>query len=514
MIYITVILFYIYRFYSLKKEIRIWQLNHYQFTRMVKYVKQTWKLTNKRILKIFIHIPFFVLLIAHQKQNELFLMMLIVYLFIIYHFKKGTQNTLIFTRRVLRLCITLFFLYYVSILQVYESKYFIYFMLLVMSLNTIYLWLASIINYPIEKAIQSYYKRSAKKIMKENRELMKIGIVGSYGKTSTKNILYAILSRKYLCLKSQKSYNNMMGNVLTIRNELKRIHELFICEMGSDHVGEIRKLMQFVAPQYAIITSIGNQHMETFKTQDNIIKEKTTPIYMLEEQDIVFLNIDDKNIAKHKEEGICQKVTFGESELADYRLCNLAVYEWGSRFSIIYKEESNVFETTLLGYYNVMNICGSIALSHTLGVPFVEIQNALLGIRPIEHRLQSIQYKKYTLIDNAYNSNILSFKNSLEILKNIPKYRILITPGLVDLKEDYKINKVLLEDAKDYLDEIVIVGYKNRQALLEGIQKNEFHNYKIMDTMEEALYYVDHLEKEDFVVLIENDIDKDIMNVK
>lgn len=514
MIVSVTIVFFMYRFFSLRKEMKIWQYNHYQFTRMIRYIRKSTRYTNEVRKKIVLHIPFLFLIIANKNQMELFLMMLVVYLFMIYKFKSYPKSTLVYTRRIIRLFITLFFLYYMSIFIVYKNEYVLYYMLIIMSLNKYYLLLASSLNYPLEKLIQFYYKSSAKKMMKANRGLMKIGIIGSYGKTSTKNILYTILSRKYLCLKSQKSYNNMMGNVITIRNELKRIHELFICEMGSDHVGEIKKLMHFVAPQYAIITSIGNQHMETFKTQENIIKEKTTPIYMLQEQDIVFLNIDDENIIKHKEKGICKKITFGKHKDADYRLMDLAVYEWGSRFTIEYEEERNVFETTLLGYYNVMNICGSIALSHTLGVPFSEIQSALLGIRAIEHRLQSIKYKKYTLIDNAYNSNILSFKNSLEILKKIKKYKILITPGLLDLKEDYKINKELLKDAKDCIDEIVIVGYKNREALLEGVKKNNIHNYKMMDTMEEALYYVDELDKEDYVVLIENDIDKDIMNLK
>lgn len=306
----------------------------------------------------------------------------------------------------------------------------------------------------------------------------------------------------------------MMGNTLMIRSDLKKVHEVMIAEMGSDHVGEIKKLMNFIQPGYVILTSIGNQHMETFKTQENIVKEKTSPLLWLRRNDIAFINIDNSFLNEHRNLGVCQKIYFGEHIEAHYRLCDVELFEWGSQFSIQYKNEKVKFKTILLGYYNVMNITGSIAAAHTLGVSFTQIQSALSTLTPVEHRLQSIKKSNYTLIDNAYNSNVKSFKNSLQVLSMIHKYRILITPGLIDLKDDYTINNQLMDEINGNVDEMIVVGYKNRLALCDGLKRNHYKNYKLMDTMEEALDYVNTLNRKDYVVLIENDIDKDYMNAK
>ena len=101
----------------------------------------------------------------------------------------------------------------------------------------------------------------AKDILKKHDQLIKIGITGSYGKTSSKNILQQILSEKFYSLPTPASFNTPMGITITIRQQLKPTHEVFICEMGADHVKEIHDLMQFVKPQYGVVTSVGTQHL-------------------------------------------------------------------------------------------------------------------------------------------------------------------------------------------------------------------------------------------------------------
>lgn len=508
------IVFFAYRCLSLDKECRLLQLNHYQLSRSVKHVVSSFHITQYKLLRFVLHLPFILLFFSNQSQFELFTLMLIVYFYLTYKVNTAMKRkvNLVYTKRMLRLYTALFILYSLLLMFFYHSSYFLLFSLLLMMCNPCMVLLAACIMHPIEKAIASFYVALAKRTLKENTQLIKLGIVGSYGKTSTKNIVYAFLSQRYYCLKSKKSYNNLMGNTLMIRNDLKKVHEVMIAEMGSDHVGEIKKLMQFIEPGYVILTSIGNQHLETFKTQENIIREKTSPLLYLKRNDIAFINIDNPYLYANKTLGVARKIYFGENQEADYRLCDIVMNEHGSQFAIIYKQEKIPFKTILLGYYNIMNIVGSIAAAHTLGVSFTQIQKALEELKPIEHRLQSIQKSHYTLIDNAYNSNVKSFKNSLQVLKRIKKYRILITPGLIDLKNDREINNQMMDEIQDNVDEIIIVGYLNRAALCDGLKRNHFTAYSIVDTMEEALAYIENLKRDDFVALIENDIDKDYMN--
>lgn len=516
MLVLFIIVYFAYRCLSIDRECRILQLNHYQLTRTLNHVTTSFNITQYKIIRLMVHLPFCFLFLTNNRQFELYTLMLIVYYYLCYKSNQAMNHKvkLVYTKRMIRLYMALFIIYAIFLYCFYHTSYFLFYSLILMMCNPIVVLLAACIMQPIEKWIRNFYVYLAKQILLENPQLIKIGIVGSYGKTSTKNIVYSFLSQRYYCLKSKKSYNNMMGNTLMIRNDLKKVHEVMIAEMGSDHVGEIKKLMNFIQPGYVILTSIGNQHMETFKTQENIVKEKTSPLLNLRRNDIAFINIDNSFLYEYRNLGVCQKIYFGKHKEAHYRLCDIELFEWGSQFSIQYKNEKVQFKTVLLGYYNVMNITGSIAAAHTLGISFTQIQSALSTLTPVEHRLQSIKKTNYTLIDNAYNSNVKSFKNSLQVLSMIHKYRILITPGLIDLKDDYIINNQLMDEVKGKVDEVIVVGYKNRLALCDGLKRNHYTNYQIMDTMEEALDYANNLNRKDYVVLIENDIDKDYMNAK
>lgn len=510
---IFVFLFFAYRSISLSKEIRLLQINHYQLSRSFKHLLAL-RVNTKMIYKMLYHLPFVLLLLVSKNQFDLLILTLIIYCYLRFKFYNAGHKkvSLVYTKRIIRLyfmillvytCIFVVSLHHVNIVLV---------AILLMCIDPFIVFLSSLCMYPLESLIKMMYVCIAKYRLKQNKELKCIGMVGSYGKTSTKNIAYAMLSRKYYCLKSEKSFNNLMGNTITIRKYLKNIHDVFIAEMGSDHNGELHRMMRFLKCQYIVLCSIGNQHMETFGTQENIIKEKISPLWDLNKEDIAFLNIDNAYIEKHRYDGIAKKVTYGKHPDADYHLENVRLYEWGSCFTVRFKGVVYEFETSLLGYYNVMNIVASIAVAHTMEVSMEDIKEVVFRLMPIEHRLQSIHKSHYTLIDNGYNSNVDSFKNSLSILRDIKKYCIFITPGLIDLKDDAAINNALMDYVASSVDEMVIVGYRNRDALVEGLKRNHFYAYQCMDTMEEALAYLDTIEKEDFVALIENDIDKDLMN--
>ena len=143
------------------------------------------------------------------------------------------------------------------------------------SIVHILLILMAAITIPLEALIKAFYMHLAKRELRRNPNLITVGIAGSYGKTSSKNILNEILCEQYYTLATPASFNTPMGITLTIRNELKNLHQVFIAELGADKVGDLSVLMKFVKPKYGILTSIGPEHLNTFKNIQNIIKEET-----------------------------------------------------------------------------------------------------------------------------------------------------------------------------------------------------------------------------------------------
>ena len=142
--------------------------------------------------------------------------------------------------------------------------------------------------------INKYYVNDAKKILKSMPNLKIITITGSYGKTSTKNYLAKILANKYNVLYTPGNFNTLLGITKTIRSQLKPTHEVFVCEVGIDRVGEMEKINKLIKSDYCMITAIGPQHLETFKTQENIIKSKLKLIDGLKDGGIAFLNLDNE----------------------------------------------------------------------------------------------------------------------------------------------------------------------------------------------------------------------------
>jgi UDP-N-acetylmuramoyl-tripeptide--D-alanyl-D-alanine ligase len=159
--------------------------------------------------------------------------------------------------------------------------------------------LAAQCNRPAEYAVSRHYVRDAQRILKECPDLKIIGVTGSYGKTSVKYYLHDLLSARYNVLMTPESYNTPMGVVKTIRGSLTAAHQIFICEMGARHVGDIKELCDIVHPQDGVITSIGYQHLETFRSLDNIVNTKYELFDALPQGGRKFINGDNEIIRKY-----------------------------------------------------------------------------------------------------------------------------------------------------------------------------------------------------------------------
>ena len=376
--------------------------------------------------------------------------------------------------------------------------------------------LANFINYPIEKLIKNYYKKKASKKINKMATLTKIAITGSFGKTSTKDIITQILSSKYLTLKTPASYNTMMGLALTINNKLNPETEIFVMEMGAFFIGEIEEMSKALKPNIAIITEIGMQHLSTFKSIDNIAKAKFEIASSLDQNGCLILNYDNKYIRDFDKTDILTTniYTYGLKR-GDYHIENLVFNGKETTFSIYHLNDFILeVKTNLLGRHNVLNILAAFTTLKALERYHIYIDNetfqkAMASITPTLHRLSYREEGMYHIYDDSYSSNIIGFKNASEVLSMQEGKKIIITPGIVDAGEyDQSINEEIAKGMIDVFDEIYLINNKSSEVI-EQILKDKKRNYFIFSSFKEAyLTILSKYNRSDEIIniLIENDL--------
>jgi UDP-N-acetylmuramoyl-tripeptide--D-alanyl-D-alanine ligase len=377
-------------------------------------------------------------------------------------------------------------------------------------LTPFFVLLSNTVNTPVEKAINRWYINDAKGILKSMNRLVVIGITGSYGKTSTKYFLHKILSSKYNVLMTPESYNTPMGVVKTIRTQLKSYHELFICEMGAKYAGEIKEICDIVHPQYGIITSIGPQHLETFRTIETIIKTKFELADALPDDGVVFLNYGNEYIRN----AACNKQTISYALSAEeccYGAKNIHASKAGSSFAVQSARGEYHFETKLIGVHNVENIVGAIAVADYLGIEPGDMVMAVRRLESVPHRLQLINRQGMTIIDDAFNANSKGVQMALDALALFDGFKILVTPGLVELgTAQDRYNRELGIKAAAVCDYVILVGAKQTGSILAGLKAGEYAAEKVFvaETIEEAFKNIEAVNSRGLqkVVLLENDL--------
>ncbi len=386
--------------------------------------------------------------------------------------------------------------------------------LLIFNLFAYFLMLvANWLNKPMENSIRLGFINDARRIIKNSQSLDVVGVTGSYGKTSTKHALNAILSEQFNTLMTPESYNTPMGITITIRNYLKPIHSKFIAEMGAYKVGEINELCNIAYPKYGILTSVGPQHLETFKTIDHVKQTKFELIELLPADGIGFINIDDENIRDYYEnkfKGVCTVYTYGINQKADYRAKDIVVSEKGTTFNVVFRDGSvHEFQTKLLGLHNIYNTVASIALGNELGIPVEKMKIAVRKMKPVTHRLELRRNGNFTIIDDAFNSNPVGSKMALEVLGQMSGKRIVLTPGMVDLgSAQYELNKAFGTYMKDTCDYVILVGKKQTEPIQEGLAEVGFpkENITVAENLTEAFKVMYEVVEPGAFVLIENDL--------
>lgn len=404
-----------------------------------------------------------------------------------------------------------------------------------LQLSFLYILVANLILEPIDDLLKIIYISQAQRILEKQPKLLVIGITGSYGKTSTKEILYQILSSRYQVLKTPSSFNTVLGVAQIIKKELKEKHEIFIVEMGAYKKGEIRKICNLVKPRIGIITGINEQHLDRFKTIKNTLKAKTELIDSLPSNGIVALNFDNQYLHQYYQNKLqnqkklkvlpysvmkesswrTEKIVFNIQNIEDSegdppRADRLQI---GTKFEIPFSKKKYLkLQSPLLGEHNVLNIMGALAIAKQLHIPIEQFPKLVSDLKPIEHRLQIIPTTNgITVIDDAYSGNPNGFKAALDVLGQFENHRkIIVTPGIVELgKKEKEIHEKLGQKTGEICDVVILIGKNPRtNALISGIHQTKFDpkNLYLVKSLNEAQTKITEISQIGDVIMFENDL--------
>lgn len=342
-------------------------------------------------------------------------------------------------------------------------------------------------------------------------DIKKIGVTGSTGKTTTKEMLYAVLSEKYKTLRNLGNFNNHIGLPLTIFN-LEDDVEVGIFEMGMSEFGEIHRLADIVRPDLAVITNVGTSHIEFLQTRENILKAKMEITDFFESNQVLLVNedndmlqeqalftcIQEKKKADNCYKGNVRIFTAGETETADFKLSNRKdLGEDGIQFVITHNEKSVDFSLPLLGNHNGWNAMLAVGVGTLLGVSLQQAAQGLAKMESANRRLNIEEKNGIKLIDDTYNASPDSMKAAIDVLMAVSgKRKIAMLADILEMGEaaeehHYQVGEYA---SQKQVDVVISVG-KNARFIAEGAKAASqnttviYHEEKesLLETLEELL---------------------------
>ena len=290
---------------------------------------------------------------------------------------------------------------------------------------------------------------------RQSLDIKIIAITGSNGKTSTKDLISKILEEKYTVSKTIGNLNNHIGLPLTLL-KFNKDTNIGVVEMGTDGFGQIEVLSRIARPDIAIITNIGDSHLEALKTKENIAKEKLHIIDYLAKDGVFYYNLDDPILTSeyNKLNKNIRDISFGKDAKADYRLNIIESNNKGSLFTL----NDNFYNLSLIGKHQVYNASVAIAVAEEMGIEEDKIKQALLENEASSMRTELMNMNGFDILNDSYKSNPQSLITALDTLSILDGYRnkIAILGDMLELGENEEelhrnIGRQIDPDKLDYL---------------------------------------------------------------
>ncbi len=375
-----------------------------------------------------------------------------------------------------------------------------------------------VLNRPVERRIANKFIKECKVNLENRKSMIKIGITGSFAKTTVKNVLTTILNQEYKTYCTPSNYNTPLGICRAVK-QLPEDCEIFVAEMGARNQGDIAELCNIVKPQYGIITGVGSQHLATFKSKENIYatkKELSDYIDGLNGGVTVFC-ADNKYSKKMFEESkASEKICLSTEEFLcaskykkEIKVSDVKCDSEGLKFVLHIGEKKKDCVCKLIGKHNLNNILLCVALATELGLNIVQISKGINMLTPIEHRLQTIELPSgITIIDDSYNSNEEGAKLALETLKLFKGRKIVATQGLVEMGAGQeKANFELGESIALVADIAILIGV-NKENIRLGMLSEGYcdKNIYTVTHLDDAKNLFTAMLKKGDVLLLQNDL--------
>ena len=333
------------------------------------------------------------------------------------------------------------------------------------------------------KQVAAYYR--------ENLTIPVIGITGSVGKTSTKEMIAAVLGVRYNVLKTEGNFNNEVGLPLTILR-IRDEHKVAVVEMGINHFGEMHRLSEIAKPDICVITNIGQCHLEFLGSREGILKAKSEIFDFMNPEGYVCINGDDDMLCTIKEVHGHKPVTYGMTMKNDVYVTDVKSNGiLGSEASIYLNDETFDVEIPLPGEHMVMNALAATCVGDLLGLKPEEIAKGIAAVKAVGGRSNIIALEDKTILDDCYNANPVSMKAAIDLLNLANTRKVAILGDMFELGEGQEemhseIGRYAVEQG---IEVLVCVGELSRNmfnaaTLTRTAMKKDIQIYYMQDTQE------------------------------
>ena len=434
------------------------QWYNYKLSRVIfKHHKWQWHLT-------FFISPIVLFFIIPSPYFDIYFFVLYFVSFILWNRK--LDRSLVLTSRVKRFLTILLITLFVQISLCLDDDF--------CSKVTLFLTLivTLILSNIIEKILFLLFKSRAKKRLLENKDLKIVAITASYGKTSIKNFLHHVLKNHFKTYKTPRSVNTIVGLVLDVNRDLPKDTQIYIAEAGARVKGDIKTIANFLEPQIAIIGSVGEQHIEYFKTLENI-KNTKKELLLSPRLQKAFVHSSANVVPSEKIEEFPNNLHIVKSNLD------------GLWFDMELNGKVEHFYAPILGSFNAINLAAVVLVATHLGMSVLEINEALTTLPQVEHRLQKIEANGKIIIDDSFNGNLEGMLEAINISSNYSGRKVIITPGLVE--STLSANILLAKEIDKVFDFVIITGTLNANILKANINEDKVFVLKDKTMLETTL---------------------------
>lgn len=325
-----------------------------------------------------------------------------------------------------------------------------------------------------------------------------VGVTGSNGKTSTKDLAAAVLGSKYKVLKTEGNFNNDIGLPLTVF-KLDNSYDAAVLEMGMSNLGEIHSLADIARPDIGIITNIGVSHLQNLKTRENILKAKLEITDFFNKENVLIIN-GDNDLLKDYTEDKFSIIKAGKEKYNNIYADDIKLLENGVYFSISEngKYMDRVF-IAALGEHSVTNSILAIALGRRMGLTYIEIKEGLKNLDKTKMRLEVIDKTKYKIVNDCYNASPDSMKAAIDVIKSFKGRKIAVLGTMLELGENSgKMHREIGRYAKENEVSMLLAAGDFKDEYFNGFG-NDCHTFS--NKRDLALFLKDNIRQDDVILI-------------